>query len=211
MIGFMYLGWAIVSHLGYVTKKFIHDVNAPVNKRTGTYIGYDGREYLAGTNKHVYWTHSSSGDEVLLDRPGHVLRNISEEQREKEFKALKENRNGASAYKTNQVKRIAYRNPVMNCIEKQHAMIYWDLDNGSEYVCVDCYVSKEDKYKEFYAKLFNPYEIVRISDQQREYELLRKKRLKPNWIDNPEEEREFIIKHNNGPYPPAGIITLKRG
>lgn len=209
MIGFVYLGWAIISHLGYSVKQFVHDVNVQVDKRSGTYIGYDGREYLVGTKKHVFWTHNNDGDEVLWDRPGHVYRNISEEQRQKEFQYLKENRNGATAYKTKQIKRIAYRNPVMNRIDRQEAMVYLDLDTGTEYVCVDCLVNLEEK-KEFYAKLLNPYMLVRMSDNQRQFEKMLKKHYKPNWIDSPNKEKEFIKNHNSGPYPPAGIITFKR-
>ena len=53
MFGFVYLGWALISHIGYKTKELFYNALAPVDKHTNTYWGYDGHEYVAGTNKRV--------------------------------------------------------------------------------------------------------------------------------------------------------------
>lgn len=207
MFGFVYLGWALISHIGYKTKELFYNALAPVDKHTNTYWGYDGHEYVAGTNKRVCWFKESNGDEVLYDRPGHVYRNLSAEKREREYEELQNNRNGATAYKTGERRLIKYHNPITQNIDQQYGTIYWDLDTKEEYVCVDCLVDMDEK-KEFYALVNNPYKVVRISDRQRKTEIRLKKHYLVNWIDCPSKERNFIEKHNSK-VPVAGIITLK--
>ena len=207
MFGFVYLGWALISHIGYKTKEFFYNAFATVDEHTDTYRGYDGKEYISGTKTPVTWLKQSNGDEVLWDRPGHVYRNISAETREKEYVELKKNPNGATAYRTNERRLIKYLNPVTNQEDQQYGVVYWDLNTKEEYVCIDCLVGLNEK-KEFYSLVKNPYKIVRISDKQREMEIRLKKKYLVNWIDCPSKEKEFIKKFNSE-LPVAGIIVFK--
>lgn len=207
MFGFIYLGVALVSHLGYKAKEFWHNSLPRVDKHTNTYYGYDGGLYVAGTKKRVHWAVLPNGDEVLYDRPGHIYRNISAEERQREFNQLRNDRNGATAYKTKERRTIKYYNPATDMYDMQRGAIYLDLDTKREFVCRDCLTGPRQE-KEFYALATDPYKLVRISDEQVKLEMFLKQHFKENWIDHPYKEKEFIEEYNKT-VPVAGIIWIK--
>lgn len=213
MIGFLYLSWSLISHIGYTIKEKIHDIKAPIDMRTNTYYGFDGRLKDATSKQYRRWEIDNNGDEVLKDSATHVIRNLSQEKRISDFNSQRQNRNGEIAFRTGQMKTIIWRNPQTNSTNSQRGMIYKDLDTGEEYIRIDCMVTPKE-IKEFYALASDPYHIVRMSDNQRITELARQKYGKSNWIDQPQKEVDFVIEYNNRPIKFGGrnpIIHIKRG
>lgn len=208
MFGLFYLGWSVISHIGYSVKSFIHDSTAKIDKRTGTYYGLDGRLKDANSNKTVIWTTDSKGDEILLDSHNNLYKNISEEEREKGWNNAKKNlKDGVTVYDTHQVRSLKVKDEYGN-ISYRMGRIYKDLKTGTEYakrkINVD-YHGYHGEEIEFYVKATNPYSLVRMTDEQIHLEKIKEKKGKYSWTKYPDDAVWFIYKYSEEPISALGI------
>lgn len=216
MFGLFYVVWSAISHVGYRFKQIIHDSGAHVDKRTNTYMGFDGRLRDASNGKKVFWTVDQNGDEVLLDKPGHVYRNISRENISKSFEKAKRTPGNETVYVTGQRRKIRYKDENGN--EKYaNGMIFKDLETGTEFASRRIPVWYSDlrgEQIEFYVRARDPYYLVRITDEQRKIEQTKERNGKYSWTKFPNDEKQFIQSFNNEPVTLCGkkssLFTFSR-
>lgn len=196
MFGFLYLGMALISDMGARLKEFFYNIDAHVDPRTNTYMGYDGRLHDSKTNQYRFWNHNEKGDEVLHDNKMRVVKNITEEERNACLEEARQNPNGRTVcHPKNHRIEVSYTNGFgIKCSKLKE--LYLDIETGKRYITVmvpNKYTGKGEC--EFYAYAENPWHIVRMSDRQRENE---KKNLNSskNWITHPEKEQMCIDYYN---------------
>ena len=103
MFGLIY---TIIASIGIYFNSIKNNIENEKNKikyrhKDGlTYTDIKGHSRLLSNNKLVFYTYDKNGDYILKDIDGHIYRNFSKEQREKEFNERKEEaiKNGATTY-----------------------------------------------------------------------------------------------------------------
>lgn len=196
MIGFLYLGMALISDMGARIKEFFYNSDAHVDQRTNTYRGYDGKLHDARTNQYRYWSHDKNGDEVLYDKKRKVVKNISEEERDRRLEEARNSPDGRTVcHPKNQRIEVSYTDG-FGIKSSKLKELYLDIETGKRLITV----SIPNKYTgkgecEFYAYASNPWHIVRMSDHQREKEMRNLNHPK-NWITHPEKEQTCIDYYN---------------
>lgn len=118
-----------------------------------TYLDTNGRSRLISNDELVFYTHDKNGDYILEDVSGHVYKNFSKEQREKEFHE--------------RINLASKNNETTYCID--------DNDHSKDWVCKgkrfkdfntgNVYVIRQIKYKYYYMDISNGF-IVRKTDWQ---------------------------------------------
>lgn len=196
MFGFIYLGITAICSFIDSIKAVHHDLNAVVDPKTNTYIDYHGIERDARTTAIRVWTRDKNGHEVLLDKNRNIVRNITIENRKQKADEILSNNSEQMAFDTLKNKSI-YPKHGIPC----PARIYVDTKTLDEYAVVLLTVPYErtKEEKEFYVKITDPETLICISDDQRDREKQRKKYAKYNWIDYPNDEKNFINHYNSLP------------
>lgn len=220
MLGLFYMGWVMISHIGAKIREFDHYVNRHVDYKTNTYVDISGRRRDNDTNQLRTRVIENNGDIVLLDKKHRVVRNVSLEERMQKWEQKrndpKRNPIMETALKTKE-RRITHPIcPVGNEPMYVKGTIYLDYKTGASYYQVSIHVDKEyygnfiDSNMYFYVDVNNPFDLVRISDTQKEYEKLSQDAGRYNWLDNPQDEKSFISEYNRRPYTINNIRDKKK-
>lgn len=216
MLGIFYMGWVMVSHIGARIKDFNHYVNRRVDTQTNTYVDVYGHRRDEATGQQRTLVIENNGDIVLLDKKHRVVRNISNEERFQKWNKRREDPTRdtymETALATKELRTTHPISPVTGETMFVKGRIYLDYESGDSYYQVSITVNKEynnnvDAPKLFYVKVDNPFDLVRISDWQKQSEQLLKNNGHHNWLDNPEEEAAFIKDYNQRPYRASNIRT----
>ena len=208
MFGIFYLATTVFSHVGARVKEGIYNRNAKVNPETNCYRDYYGNLRDNNTYEQRIDTIDRNGDYVLTDLKRNVVRNISEERRVKECadrrNASDRNAELETTICTGKERLVEVYNPHTKKNSYIQGVVYRDIDNGKDYFKVKIYVPsdycEEPKDKYFYVYIDRPFDLVRMSDEQKSYEYISKRYNKYNWIDSPEDGLRFIRDYNNWPY-----------
>ena len=197
MFGIVYLGMSIMSDLGYRVKGLFHDTNAQVDKKTGTYISYNGSLKDAKTGNYRYWGHDENGDEVLYNKKNQIVRNITKEEQQECLEQARNNPTDATVCKPpHNFIDVKYKNGT-GFEEIKRVLFYLDIKTGEK--LVEVYVPNNYTGKgnvKFYALAKDPWHIVRITDRERKREQNNMDHPK-NWIKYPEKEQMCIERYNS--------------
>ena len=210
MIGIFYMGWVMVSHIGAKIREFNHYVNRHVDKQTNTYVDIYGTRRDNSTGQIRSIVINSNGDIILKDKKQRVVQNVSLEERIQKFKERREDPDRdlyfETVFKTKEMRITHPVCPVTNEKMFVQGPIYIDFETGNSYYMVSIDVNKEYcggknfEQKTFYVNVENPFDLVRISDYQKELERSFKDKGYYNWIDNKQNEIDFIKDYNSRPY-----------
>lgn len=208
MIGLFYLASVTVSHIGAVIKENLYNINAKVNPETNCYRDYYGNLRDDSTNDQRIELITPDGDFVLTDKKHNIVKNISEERRTNKCVERKNASNRDSFMETTictrQQRLVEVYNPHRREKDYIKGTIYRDIDTGKDYFKVKVLVpsdytcARSEKF--FYVAIDRPYDLVRISDEQKEYEKIAKDNNKYNWIDSSEDAAKFVKDYNSWPY-----------
>ena len=208
MLGIIYIAGATISHIGASIREAFYNRKAKVDPETNCYRDYHGVLRDNDTYEKRIDFIDQNGDYILTDINRNIIRNISEERLQIIRKEKKNDPNRDELRETVICTRkqhlVKVYNPHRKEMEYVKGTVFRDIDNNANYFRVSIPVPedycKKRKDKYFYVSTDNPFDLLRMSDEQVEIELINKQNHKYNWIDSMVDHDRFIKDYNGWPY-----------